>query len=45
MLNKASLVFLSLSIALELALGSSVELVSPKPNDVLKAGSTVHIKW
>ncbi|KAG1054584.1 hypothetical protein G6F43_003414 [Rhizopus delemar] len=45
MFNKASLVFLSLSIALELVLGSSVELVSPKPNDVLKAGSTVHIKW
>ncbi|KAG0946982.1 hypothetical protein G6F57_001543 [Rhizopus arrhizus] len=45
MFAKPSLIFLSLSTALELVLGSSVKLTYPKSNSVLEAGSTVNIKW
>ncbi|CAO3698671.1 unnamed protein product [Rhizopus stolonifer] len=45
MLTSHSLIFLSLSVALQVVLGSSVKLTNPKSNAVLKAGSTVNIKW
>ncbi|KAI9249650.1 hypothetical protein BY458DRAFT_445221 [Sporodiniella umbellata] len=45
MLVQSTLLFLSLSVALETVLGSSVKLTYPKPNAVLKAGSTINIKW
>ncbi|ORE08542.1 hypothetical protein BCV72DRAFT_203384 [Rhizopus microsporus var. microsporus] len=45
MVNKSSLIFLSLTAALDLVLASSVQITSPKVNAVYEAGSTVDIKW
>jgi hypothetical protein len=45
MMFKSSLIFLSLSAALELVWASSVTLTAPEANVVWEAGSTVQIKW
>ncbi|ORE18354.1 hypothetical protein BCV71DRAFT_179716 [Rhizopus microsporus] len=45
MVNKSSLIFLTLTAALDLVLASSVQITSPKANAVYEAGSTVDIKW
>ncbi|KAI9251588.1 hypothetical protein BY458DRAFT_444174 [Sporodiniella umbellata] len=44
MLSKA-LSVLSLGAALQMVLGSSVDIYYPKTNTVVTTGSTMHIKW